>query len=170
MDLDTGLSTLLSWNFLLFAIGIAIIVFIIRTIVENVWKNIANNVIYRDVLLPIVPPILGAIIGFFATNYAYPNDMSSTSDRLIFGAVCGAFSGLVYRAVKGAITQKISQETNPTTQFNVFPNNPCPNPPSQTAPVFPSPVAPLPPPPSPPSVAPAPAPVPAGEEKKPQIS
>jgi hypothetical protein len=152
MDLDNGLQALLSWNFFLFAIGIAILVFIFRTVIEHIFPMIMNRKVYSEVFLPIFPPSLGALVAFLATNYAYPNNMSSLSDRLIFGAVAGAFSGLAYRVVKSTISQKISQEiTTVTTTTNTQYPAPTTNTTVVTVPPTNDPV-PLPSPPQPPIV------------------
>lgn len=111
--MDAGLEALLSWQFLLFCLGIAAITFVIRKIVEFTIldnpKMPGNRFskIWRNLLLPIGPVFTGLIVSFFATGYPYPSGIDSVSGRLLFGLVAGFLSGLVYRVITGMLKNKI---------------------------------------------------------------
>ncbi len=111
--MDAGLEALLSWQFLLFCLGIAAITFVIRKIVEfTILDNPKMpgskfSKFWRELLLPVGPVFTGSIIAFFAKQYPYPQGISSASGRLLFGLVAGFLSGLVYRVITGMLRSKI---------------------------------------------------------------
>ncbi|MBP9743696.1 MAG: hypothetical protein KBD37_10110 [Burkholderiales bacterium] len=111
--MDAGLEALLSWQFLLFCLGIAAITFVIRKIVEFAIldnpKMPGNKTsrLWNELLLPIGPVFTGAIISFFAKQYPYPNGIVSASGRILFGLVAGLLSGLIYRVIRGTLKSKI---------------------------------------------------------------
>jgi hypothetical protein len=111
--MDTGLSALFSWQFLLFALGIAVLVWFVRTILEYYSPSILSKKFYNDLVLPLSPTVLGGVVALFATKYAYPDGLSSTIGRFFFGVVAGTLSSTVYRVVKAMAKQKIDQAENP---------------------------------------------------------
>ena len=111
--MDTGLSALFSWQFLLFSLGIAVLVWFIRTILEYYLPSLMSSKFYNDLVLPLSPTLLGGIVALFATKYAYPDGLSSTIGRLFFGLVAGTLSSTVYRVVKAMAKQRIDQAGNP---------------------------------------------------------
>lgn len=111
--MDTGLEALLSWQFLLFCLGIAAITFVIRKIFEfavldnpKMPGNKASR-LWTELLLPVGPVFTGAIIAFFAKQYPYPSGIVSASGRILFGLVAGLLSGLIYRVIRGMLKSKI---------------------------------------------------------------
>jgi hypothetical protein len=127
--MDTALQALLSWNLLLFALGMFAIVWFIRTALESIFPKLAKVTIWENLILPAMPSIFGAIIAYFVKSYAYPDGLISTSDRIIFGCVAGMFSGLVYQVVKGMLKGTIQSYINGN-----LPPAPPPPPPPQTPP------------------------------------
>lgn len=115
--MDTGLQALLSWQFLLFCLGIAAITFIMRKIFEFIvldnpkMPGSKASRLWTDLLLPVGPVFTGAIIAFFAKHYPYPNGIVSASGRILFGLVAGFLSGLIYRVIKGMLKAKIQAAT-----------------------------------------------------------
>jgi len=111
--MDAGLEALLSWQFLLFCLGIAAITFVIRKIVEFAIldnpKMPGNRFskVWRELLLPIGPVFTGAIVAVLASKYPYPSEITSISGRFLFGLVAGFLSGLVYRIISGMLKNKI---------------------------------------------------------------
>ena len=112
--MDTALNALLSWQFILFALGIFAIVWTLRTVVEFAVPKVIGKTWWEKLFLPILPLVLGIVIAKFATNYAYPDGLSSFSGRELFGLVAGMFSGLTYQVVKGMLKNKIQSYTYPT--------------------------------------------------------
>lgn len=105
--MDNALSALLSWQFLLFALGMFAITWFIRTVVEYIFPKIIGATLWEKLVLPAMPSIFGGIIAYFAKAYPYPDGLVSTSARLMFGCVAGMFSGLVYQVVKGMLKDRI---------------------------------------------------------------
>lgn len=115
MDL---LSVFLTWQFLIFCLGLSAITFVVRKVVEYFMSNFSILsgkklfILWRSVLLPIGPVVNGAIAGFLADGFPYPELLGASSyGRFSFGLVAGLFSGLVYRVVTGLLKSKLSQST-----------------------------------------------------------
>lgn len=122
--MDSILQTLLSWQFIIFGLAIAAIVFVFRKFIDfflikdttSKWSKFWN-----DLMLPILPVILGPTAGFIFKTYPYPVGLVSTGDRIVFGLVSGLMSTLLYRIVKAMFVSKINSliqtiQTTKTTQ------------------------------------------------------
>lgn len=113
--MDNILTSLFSWNFILFTLGLAAITFGLRRFVEVIILNnpkfpgSSHSKFWTDFFLPIAPVINGAILGWLMSQFPYPAGISSTSARVMFGLVAGLLSGLAYRIVKGLIKDKLDQ-------------------------------------------------------------
>ena len=112
--MDELLKIFLTWQFMIFCLGIAAITFVFRKVLEYAILNRPtlpgnpNSKIWRDLVLPVAPVLLGALAGWLATGYPYPDGLSgSTFGRVSFGLVSGLFSGLMYRVVMGLLRGKI---------------------------------------------------------------
>jgi hypothetical protein len=103
----SGISELLSWQFLLFALGIFVPVWIIRKITEYFIPSASGNKLWEKLILPLMPIVVGSIVSYFATAYAYPLGLTSTSGRLMFGSVAGLLSGLIYQVINGMLKSTI---------------------------------------------------------------
>ncbi len=113
--MDPVLGMLLSWQFIVFGLAIAALLFVIRNFIEFSLKNwfkvgAKNKKIWHDLILPILPVLLGGLFGFLFKTYPYPNQLSSSSSRVIFGLVAGLMSGLLYRVIKSLLFSKITVE------------------------------------------------------------
>lgn len=139
-----SINTLLSWQFLLFCLSIYAIIFLIRTIVEYFCPRFTEGNLWNNLLLLIAPPIIGAVLGYYATQYAYPNQLTSLSGRVMFGASAGLFSSFIYRVLKAQLKSTIQGYLT-----SVLPGNMAPTSASTTVNYSPPP---LPCPPSPPVV------------------
>jgi hypothetical protein len=125
--MDNGLALLFSWQFILFGLGVSVVMWFLRTILEYIFPTIDKIKFWSELCVPLLPPIIGATISYFATKYAYPDGLSSLSGRILFGSVAGLLSGLIFQVAKGMLKDKIqgfvsSQQPSP------------PNPPSQVIP------------------------------------
>lgn len=119
--MDEILRIFLTWQFMIFCLGLAAITFVIRKIFEFAVLNnprmpgSKNSLIWRALLLPIAPVVNGALAGFLAKNYPYPEGLgASTYGRISFGLVAGLFSGLVYRVVIELLRSKMAQGNTPS--------------------------------------------------------
>jgi|SRR5271165_4845377 len=129
--MDNGLALLFSSQFILFALGISVVMWFLRTILEYIFPNIDKIKFWSELCVPLLPPTIGAVISYFATKYAYPDGLNSFSGRVLFGSVAGLFSGLVFQVAKGMLKDKIQGFLSSSQAAN--PPNPS-NPPSQVIP------------------------------------
>ena len=112
--MDPILQVLLSWQFMLFSLAVAVVVFVIRTITDSILElkslpTVSKNSKYwREIVLPILPILIGVGFGIFITSFPYPNGLTMLGGRVIFGLVAGAVSTTLYRVIKSLLTQKIS--------------------------------------------------------------
>ena len=108
--MESMLQTLLSWQFVVFGLCVAAVMFAIRKAVEYVlftWKGKKNSKIWSDLLLPILPLFVGTLGAYAITSYPYPEELSTNGGRAAFGLVAGLMSGLFYRIVKALLLQKL---------------------------------------------------------------
>lgn len=116
--MDSVLQGLLSLQFLFFCLAIGAVVFVIRQIVEyamvNWWPlkqwNAANkdSTIWRGLILPILPIMLGLGATVFAKSFPYPDGLTTTSGRLVFGLVAGFTSGIVVRLYNSFLSASVA--------------------------------------------------------------
>ena len=110
---------LFSWNFLLFSLGIFVMTYVVRSTVEYFFKTFVAGAFWNALCLAVMPPLFGAITGLLAKSYAYPGELNSTFDRVMFGAVAGLLSTWVYKVAKDLLKSRIqsleNDVSNPTT-------------------------------------------------------
>lgn len=114
--MDELLRIFLSWQFMIFCLGLAAMGFILRKIIEyTILDNphvpgSKHSMIWRSLILPIAPVVSGAIAGYFAKNYPYPEGLGTSEyGRISFGLVAGLLSGLVYRVISELLKSKMAQ-------------------------------------------------------------
>ena len=108
--MDPILQVLLSWQFMLFGLAIAAVVYVFRTIADyfiSLKMDPKKIKIWNELILPIFPVFLGVLVSDLLTTFPYPNGLTSRGDRVIFGLVAGLFSTLMYRVIKALLVQKI---------------------------------------------------------------
>lgn len=112
--MDPILEMFFSWQFIVFSLAVAAVIFVIRTVVEYFVQKSKPAVkkLWHDLFLPILPVFVGGFIGHFFKSYPYPNDLTSDGNRIVFGVVAGLLSGLLYRVIKSLIMQKISKSSS----------------------------------------------------------
>jgi len=121
--MDPILQTLFSWQFLIFGIAVAAIMFVVRRTVEYGLANWTaaskESKLWNDLLLPILPVLLGAFGALIFKNYPYPDGLTTGSSRFIFGLVAGLLSTLFYRVIKALMFQRINTSLpNTATPIN----------------------------------------------------
>lgn len=137
--MDDLLRIFLSWQFMIFCLGLAALGFIFRKIIEYAildnphMPGSKHSMIWRSVILPIAPVVSGAVAGYFAKNYPYPEGLGASEyGRISFGLVAGLLSGLVYRVVTELLKSKMAQKyvagstgasLDPTVNQDVTPNS-----------------------------------------------
>lgn len=123
--MDPILQVLLSWQFILFSLAVAAVMYVFRIVVEYVMVSLKIDPKkpqwWNDLVLPILPVFIGVFGADFITSFPYPNGLTTKGDRIVFGLVAGLLSTLVYRVFKALLYQKIQGlvqslpgATNPT--------------------------------------------------------
>jgi hypothetical protein len=115
--MDPILQVLLSWQFVLFGLAVAMVMYVFRLIVEYiagaVKADLTKSKLWNELVLPILPIALGVLGGWLVTNFPYPGftpnaaGIVARGDRLIFGLVAGGFSTMMYRVIKALLYQKL---------------------------------------------------------------
>jgi len=117
-----------SWQFIIFCLGISGIIYVIRTNVEYLLRNnrrfSKKSKIWRDLILPVLPVFVGICFAFLFKSYPYPKELSFEGGKIIFGIVSGLLSGLVYRVFKGVLYNKynsvlLDESIIPNTQITI---------------------------------------------------
>src|SRR5258708_32417446 len=98
--MDNSLSALFSWNFLLFSLGIAALVWFIRTVLEYFYPKIDGNQLWEKLIFPLMPLIFVAVIAIFAVKYPFPEGVRSFIARLLFVSVSGSLGWWLYHVIK----------------------------------------------------------------------
>lgn len=115
--MDKIFDTLLTWQFLMFCLGLAAITSAVRSFVDYGFKHSTKfrkfKNAWEDLILPIMPISLGSLIGYLASSYPYPGEISTVSGRLFFGMVAGLLSGFVYRLLKSLLLSNIKGTEDP---------------------------------------------------------
>lgn len=115
--MDPILQVLLSWQFVLFGLAIATVVYVFRTIVEyfaSLCKaNLSASQLWNNLILPLFPIAIGILAALVLKKFPYPGFVPNAAgvivrgDRIIFGLVTGLLSTLMYRVVKSLLYQKM---------------------------------------------------------------
>lgn len=117
--MDNILQILMSWQFIIFSLGIVAITSIFRTLIEYLLANVKimtnESKLWKDLILPVFPVVLGLVAGIVMKEYPYPTGISSRDSRIIFGLVAGLLSTLIYRIVKALFNQKLAAALPPGT-------------------------------------------------------
>jgi hypothetical protein len=93
-------STLFSWQFVIFSLGIAAITYPLRLIVDFFATSKRVLKFWSDVALPTIPIFVGVGLGYVAAMFPFPDGLSAGWSRMIWGSVAGMFSTIMYRITK----------------------------------------------------------------------
>ncbi len=117
--MDPILQVLLSWQFILFGLAVAAVVYVFRLVIEylaSLFKadlTDPKNKLWNDLILPLAPIVFGVLGALVFTTFPYPGFTANAAgvvargDRLIFGLVSGSLSTLMYRVIKALLYQKL---------------------------------------------------------------
>lgn len=108
--MDPTLQTLFGWQFILFGLTIASLVFLVRKTVDF-FVIPKNSRLWKYLLLPVLPIILGGIVACFFRTFPYPDSLVNRMDRVVFGLVAGLLSTFMYRLVKAFLFPKKQSQT-----------------------------------------------------------
>lgn len=110
---DTVFKAIISWQFILFCLGIAAITFVFKKGVEFFvldnpkMPGTRTSKFWGEFILPIFPIVSGSLVGLFAPKYPFPEYLHATSGRVIFGLVAGMLSSTIYRMMNAFLKSKL---------------------------------------------------------------
>lgn len=109
--MDPILQVLLSWQFVLFSLAVAAVMYVIRIIVEFIFIEFKIDPKkpqwWNDLVMPILPVVIGCLGAIGVTSFPYPDGLTTKGARIVFGLVAGLLSTLLYRVFKALLYQKI---------------------------------------------------------------
>lgn len=130
--MDPILQVLLSWQFVLFGLAVAMVMYVFRLIVEYLAtvlkKDLSTSKLWNELVLPIAPILLGMVGAILVKTFPYPgftpdvHGIVARGDRIIFGLVAGGFSTIMYRVIKSLFYQKMvgfAQNLNVSSGQNI---------------------------------------------------
>jgi hypothetical protein len=104
-NLDTILQAFVTWQTLLFCLGIALITYVVRTIVEATWKGATTNDLWNEVAVRLGPIFIGALVVFTSKTFPWPSQITGSKLAMMFyGGACGVASAYVYAAFRAWLT------------------------------------------------------------------
>ncbi len=104
-QLDTVFQTFVTWQTVLFCLGISLVTHVIRTVVETTWKGARSNDIWNEVGVRLGPIGTGAILALSSKTFPWPTVIASSKLGLVFyGGACGVASAYVYGAFRAWLT------------------------------------------------------------------
>ena len=132
--MDSAITVLLSWQFMLFSLGCFFVIWVLRTILEFFIPTISTNKYWDKLALPLLPAILGATVAHFITAYPYPDGFTATVPRELFGLVAGSLSSISFQVIKGLLKQQLTSLIVSTTTVSAPSTILSPPPPPPTNP------------------------------------
>lgn len=115
--MDPILQVLLSWQFVLYGLAVAMIMYIIRQVAEYLAEvlhwNLSSSKLWNELFLPLAPIILGVVGVLILKKFPYPgfvpdaSGVVSRGNRIVFGLVSGGCSTIMYRVLKSLFYQKM---------------------------------------------------------------
>lgn len=101
MDLNKVFEAFVNPQTVTICLAVYILTFVVRKVIEGVWKNAKGSRLWCEVWLPIAPIANGAFIGVVARTFVWPAVVgTSLSGRIMYGAICGIFSGFLYNRIR----------------------------------------------------------------------
>jgi len=101
MDLNKVFEAFVTPQTVVVCLAVYLLTFVIRKIAEGVWKGAKESRLWREVWLPIGPIANGAFVGAVAKTFVWPSIVgTSLSGRIMYGAICGVFSGFLYNRIR----------------------------------------------------------------------
>lgn len=98
----------LTWQFVMFSLFVAAIMFVLRTIVEFAIPKAKTSALWNSLLLMILPVILGGFLGWIFKAYPYSTGLDTQLDHLAYGSVAGLLSTILFKVIKELLGSKIT--------------------------------------------------------------
>ena len=102
----------LSWQFVMFSLFVATIMYVLRTILEFFIPKLTVFVLWNSLLLMILPVFIGAGLGRLLTSYPFANGFTTITEHVGYGAVAGLLSTVLFKVIKELLIGKVSGVVN----------------------------------------------------------
>lgn len=100
MDLTQFITWPMAFSTIFLCLAIYAMTLIVRTIVETIWAKADANKYWTHIAVPLAPLGNGLILGLFKA-FPWPEIIGhTTSSHMMFGCVCGLFSGWIFAKIK----------------------------------------------------------------------
>lgn len=101
--MSANIEAIFSATTILFSLVIWALTLTLRRIVDGLLKlkKWEEASVWRDIILPTLPIAIGVLLALLLTDLPHPEGWESRGARVLYGLVCGFFSGNVYRIVQG---------------------------------------------------------------------
>lgn len=97
----------LTWQFVLFSLVVAVIMYVTRTILEYCIPKLIDTRLWNSLLLMLLPVFIGAGLGGWWKMYPYATGLTTISEHVGYGAVAGLLSTLLFKIIKELLMQKM---------------------------------------------------------------
>ena len=104
--MDSVFTSLLSWQTILFCLGIHFVTYILRTVIEVAVPKVKvpDTLLYklwRELVLPLGPFAVGFALVFVAKKFPWPTPIATiTSAKILYALCCGGASGWLYARIR----------------------------------------------------------------------
>ena len=106
LELDKLFGWFACWQTGFFCLVVYSFVLLMRRVTENIYKPIRTMNWWSGVVLPLAPFVVGVLLGALVKSAPYPDGISLTGARIMYGFACGALSGVAYRVLFSIIKQR----------------------------------------------------------------
>ena len=106
---DSVWATFANAQTVVFVLCIYILTYALRHVVRITWKGAEKNIVYTELALPLGPIGNGMILAFVVKQASFfPSTFGdSITSKLMYGAVCGLFSGWVYSRIRSVLKARL---------------------------------------------------------------
>ena len=109
------MDALLTWQTMLFSLGVFAFSHSIRRALEKLFPTLSPKtpltkaqIAWEEVFLPAVPVLVGVTMALVITSYPYPSLLHSAGSRVVYGTVMGFFCSWTFRLVKAILVKKFN--------------------------------------------------------------
>jgi hypothetical protein len=98
----------LTWQFVLFSLIVAAIMYVFRTILEFCFPQLTTIKVWNSLLLMLLPIFIGAGLGLWWKMYPYATGLTTSAEHIGYGAVAGLLSTVLFKVIKELLVNKIT--------------------------------------------------------------
>lgn len=121
MNLNAIFETIFSPQTIYICLAIYVVTFAIRKVVEAAWLGAKKNRLWNEAFVPVGPIANGALLGLAAKTFVWPEFAAAVEARMMYGAVCGMFSALVYNRIRAWVKSKPSKGSSESEDDKALP-------------------------------------------------